>query len=103
MGIIHGKSTLIEMGLRGTLCVIGSTNWTDSSTANVEFSAVLRHVDEEFKAAWSEEFYRGWNGSLDFARALFEADQAGYGRRSGSETVDRGRRSVSSSASMHRG
>ena len=82
-GIIHGKSLLIEMTPpHGTLCLIGSTNWTDSSTANVEFSAVIRHVDAPFRAAWLEEFHRGWNSSADVGDALTEADQRGYGRRS---------------------
>ena len=57
-GIIHGKSILVRYDQtrvqKGALCVIGSTNWTDSSTANLEFSAVIRELDETFEREWTE-------------------------------------------------
>ena len=43
------------------MCVIGSTNWTDSSTANLEFSATLLAVGESFEEARSREFAKGGN------------------------------------------
>jgi hypothetical protein len=98
-GIIHGKSVLIRynpaLSQDGAVCVIGSTNWTDSSTANLEFSAVLHAVGEAFVEAWSNEFARGWASSLSLDAAIAEEDRKGYGRRSAS--------SASRSASVSRG
>jgi len=95
-GIVHGKSALVrfdQTASRGAVCVIGSTNWTDSSTANLEFSAVLRDVGEEFEEAWCAEFARGWASGDELAEAIVEADRRGYGQRSASRSmsVTRGR------------
>ena len=97
MGIIHGKSVLIRynpaVSQEGAVCVVGSTKWTDSSTANLEFSAVLRSVGEAFVEAWNEQFARGWASSLSLDAAIAEEDRLGYGRRSASRSasVSRGR------------
>jgi hypothetical protein len=96
-GIIHGKSVLIRynpaLSQEGAVCVIGSTNWTDSSTANLEFSAVLHSVGEAFVEAWSDQFAIGWASSLSLDAAIAEEDRQGYGRRSVSRSasVSRGR------------
>jgi hypothetical protein len=88
---IHGKSVLIRynpaLSQEGAVCVIGSTNWTDSSTANLEFSAVLRSVGEAFVEAWSIEFARGWASSLSLDAAIAEEDRLEYGRRSASRSA----------------
>ena len=92
-GIIHGKSVLVRylpsQSQDGAVCVIGSTNWTDSSTANLEFSAVLRSVGEAFEESWSREFARGWEQSVSFDAAIQEEDRQGYGRRSASRSSGR--------------
>ena len=85
---------LVRFAKGGTVCLLGSTNWTDSSTANLECSAVLRRVGSEFEAAWLAEFAKGWQLSQSLAAALVEADRQGFGRRSASRSasmsLDRG-------------
>ena len=97
-GIVHGKSVLVRylpsQSQSGTVCVIGSTNWTDSSTANLEFSAVLHAVGEDFEESWSGEFAKGWEQSSSLDSAIQEADRTGYMRRqetSRSASASRGR------------
>ena len=75
--------------VKGAVCVIGSTNWTDSSTANLEFSAVLRELNAEFIEDWSTEFSRGWSRGRELSDAVAEADREGYGRRSASRSGSR--------------
>ena len=90
-GIIHGKSVLVRylpsQSQDGAVCVIGSTNWTDSSTANLEFSAVLHAVGENFEEAWGREFTKGWEQSVSLDSAIAEEDRLGYGRRSASRSA----------------
>ena len=92
-GIIHGKSVLVRydpnLSQEGACCVIGSTNWTDSSTANLEFSAVLHSVGETFVESWSREFGRGWLSSVSLDAAIAEQDREGYMRRSASRSEPR--------------
>ena len=92
-GIIHGKSVLVRydpnLSQEGACCVIGSTNWTDSSTANLEFSAVLHSVGETFVESWSREFGRGWLASVSLDAAIAEQDREGYMRRSASRSEPR--------------
>jgi phosphatidylserine/phosphatidylglycerophosphate/cardiolipin synthase-like enzyme len=97
-GIVHGKSVLVRylpsQSQSGTVCIIGSTNWTDSSTANLEFSAVLHVVGEDFEESWSGEFAKGWEQSSSLDSAIQEADRTGYMRRqetSRSASASRGR------------
>jgi hypothetical protein len=96
-GIIHGKSMLVRYDparvTRGAVCLIGSTNWTDSSTANLEFSAVLREVGEDFVRDWTAEFTRGWTASKTLAEAIQEEDsRGGLDRRSASRSASQSRR-----------
>ena len=95
-GIIHGKSMLVRYDpsrvTRGAVCVIGSTNWTDSSTANLEFSAVLREVGEDFERDWTAEFTRGWTASKALVDAVQEEDsKGGLDRRSASRSASQSR------------
>ena len=95
-GIVHGKSMLVRylppsggLPVKVATCVIGSTIWTDSSTANLEFSAVLREPGAAFVQEWLSEFERGWSQGTDLAAALEAADKGGYGRRSASRSASR--------------
>jgi len=84
-GIVHGKSLLVKKkGPNGELfCQVlaGSANWTDSTTANVEFSSFIDRPTAEYCLKWHEEFQRGWDSGVDLATAVKKADEAGYGRR----------------------
>ena len=87
-GIVHGKTFLATRPCGEVVVLLGSTNWTDCSVANVEFGAIIRRPDASFIAAWRLEWARGWESSSTIDEA--EKDET-IRCRSPSRSISRAR------------
>ena len=88
MGIVHGKSLYVRFHDGNETFLIGSCNWTCSSTCNIEFGIQLHNPGKEFARDWRSEWDRGWNSAV----SLQEAETSRLrNRRVGSSSPSRGR------------
>ena len=69
MGIVHGKSLYVRFHDGNETFLIGSCNWTCSSTCNIEFGIQLHNPGKEFARDWRSEWDRGWNSAVSLQEA----------------------------------